>query len=342
MARKKESETETIVENKVLEIKDIEGVGPALATKLRDVNITTVMQLAVADAYQLSQDLGKDRDVVSAIIHAARDLLIENKVLDSQFMSGKDLLKKRQNILKCTTGSKALDTLLKGGLEAESITEFYGEFGSGKSQICFTMCVLAQQPVSEGGLGGGVIYFDTEGTFRPERIQEICNARGLDAEKTLENMAICKLDDASDLELQIKGLGETVEKYNAKLVIVDSIIALHRAGFPGRGTLADRQQRLNILIHTVLHVAEKYKIAVIFTNQVASSPDTFFGDPTKPTGGNIIGHAATYRVYLRKSGENRVAKMVDSPYHAYDEARFTVNAKGIDDVEEKKKRGFDE
>jgi DNA repair protein RadA len=128
-------------------------------------------------------------------------------------------------------------------------------------------------------------------------------------------------------------LGKYVDDFKAKLVIVDSIISLHRAEFAGRGTLADRQQRLNSMLHKVIRLAEIYNIAIVITNQVQSSPDTFFGDPTKAAGGNVLGHASTYRIYLRKSGENRIAKMIDSPYHPYSDARFTVNERGTDDIE---------
>ena len=142
------------------------------------------------------------------------------------------------------------------------------------------------------------------------------------------------------MELIVKNLGKYVDDFKAKLVIIDSIISLHRAEFAGRGTLADRQQRLNSMLHKIIRLAEIYNIAIVITNQVQSSPDTFFGDPTKAAGGNVLGHASTYRVYLRKSGENRVAKMIDSPYHPYSDARFTVNERGTDDMDEElKKKG---
>jgi DNA repair protein RadA len=149
----------------------------------------------------------------------------------------------------------------------------------------------------------------------------------------LKSIAVCKVYNSSHLELIIKNLGKYVDDFKAKLVIIDSIISLHRAEFAGRGTLADRQQRLNSMLHKVIRLAEIYNIAIVITNQVQSSPDTFFGDPTKAAGGNVLGHASTYRIYLRKSGENRIAKMIDSPYHPYSDARFTVNERGTDDIE---------
>jgi DNA repair protein RadA len=199
------------------------------------------------------------------------------------------------------------------------------------------MCITAGQPIESGGLNSGVIYIDTEGTFRPERLEQISSSRSIDPVHALQNVAVCKVYNSAHLELIVKNLGKYIDDYKAKLVIVDSIISLHRAEFSGRGTLADRQQRLNSIMHKLLRISEIYNVAIIVTNQVQSAPDTFFGDPTKPTGGNVIGHASTYRVYLRKSGENRVAKMIDSPYHPYSEVRFTINEKGTDDPEEGKK-----
>ncbi len=155
--------------------------------------------------------------------------------------------------------------------------------------------------------------------------------------RALQNVAVCKVYNSAHLELIVKNLGKYIDDYKAKLVIIDSIISLHRAEFSGRGTLADRQQRLNSIMHKLLRISEIYNVAIIVTNQVQSAPDTFFGDPTKPTGGNVIGHASTYRVYLRKSGENRIAKMIDSPYHPYSEVRFTINEKGTDNLDEGKK-----
>ena len=201
-----------------------------------------------------------------------------------------------------------------------------------------TPCVqYARQPTEAVGLDSNVIYIDTEGTFRPERLNQIARARGFDPTYVLKSVAVCKVYNSSHLELIIKDLGKYINDFKAKLIIIDSIISLHRAEFSGRGTLADRQQRLNSILHKLIRLSEIYNVAIVITNQVQSSPDTFFGDPTKAAGGNVLGHASTYRIYLRKSGENRIAKMIDSPYHPYSDARFTVNERGTDDIEDVKK-----
>jgi len=320
-----------------LEIQDIEGIGPTIAKKLREAGIFSVMDLAVAGVEDLAVDINASKDSAASFIMAAQKLLRESDVLEKEFITADTALKKRRSLLRCSTGSSMLDDLFLGGIETQAVTELYGEFGSGKSQICHTMCITAGQPVESGGLNSGVIYIDTEGTFRPERLEQISSSRNIDPVRALQNVAVCKVYNSAHLELIIKNLGKYIDDYKAKLVVVDSIISLHRAEFSGRGTLADRQQRLNSIMHKLLRISEIYNIAIIVTNQVQSTPDTFFGDPTKPTGGNVIGHASTYRVYLRKSGENRIAKMIDSPYHPYSEVRFTVNEKGADNLDEGKK-----
>jgi DNA repair protein RadA len=317
-----------------LGIQDIEGIGPTIAKKLKEAGISSVMDLAVATAEQLALDIKSSKDSAAAFIMAAQKLLRERNILGKEFATADSILEKRNLMLRCSTGSQKLDQLLKGGIETQAVTEFYGEFGSGKSQICHTLCAIVSRPVKEGGLNGVVIYIDTEGTFRPERLNQISRARGFDPLSVLKNVATCRVYNSSHLELIVKDLGRYINKFNAKLVIIDSIISLHRSEYLGRGTLADRQQRLNAILHKLIRLAEIFNIAIVITNQVQSSPDMFFGDPTKATGGNILAHTSTYRIYLRKSGENRIAKMIDSPYHPYSDIRFTVNEKGVDDIDE--------
>jgi DNA repair protein RadA len=329
------SEDRSIIDASDLELKDIEGIGPTTAKKLKEAGITSVLELAVISADQLAIDIGCSKETAATYIMEAQQLLRKSHILEKEFVPASLLLEKRKSMLRCSTGSKSLDELLIGGVETQAVSEFYGEFGSGKSQICHTLCAIAKQPISEGGLDGGVIYIDTEGTFRPERLDQIARARGFDPMLVLKNVAICKVYNSSHLELIIKDLGRYINEFNAKLVIIDSIISLHRAEFAGRGTLADRQQRLNSILHKLIRLAEIFNIVIVITNQVQTSPDTFFGDPTKAAGGNVIGHTSTYRIYLRKSGDNRIAKMIDSPYHPYSDIRFTVNEKGVDDIDEK-------
>jgi DNA repair protein RadA len=199
------------------------------------------------------------------------------------------------------------------------------------------VCVASQLPVDQKGLGGSALYIDTESTFRPERIAQIAKARDLNVEDILNNIHVAKIYNASHLELIVRAMGSLIQQNNIKLVIVDSIISLHRAEFLGRGSLSERQQKLNAIMHRLKRISEIYNVAVIITNQVQATPDTFFGDPTKAAGGNIIGHASTYRIYLRKAGQERKAIMIDSPMHPYGDTNFIVTEAGVADPVDNKK-----
>ena len=245
---------------------------------------------------------------------------------------------RRNQIMRCSTGSKKLDGLLGGGIETHS-TEFAGEFGSGKSQLCHTLSVIANIPKENGGLGGNALFIDTENTFRPERINQIAQAYGIpDPEKILSSIFVCKIYNSSHLEFVIKNLAKYLEQFRASLVIIDSVISLHRPNLV-EGTLWDRQQKLKPMLHRLTRLAEVYNIAFVLTNQVQSNPDTTFAsDPTKVAGGNILAHATTYRIFFRKAGRNRIAVMQDSPYHEYGSVKFTISQKGIVDAEETDKK----
>jgi DNA repair protein RadA len=168
---------------------------------------------------------------------------------------------------------------------------------------------------------------------------EIAQNRGFNPEDILSRIMVARAYNSAHQELIVKDLGKMIEKHKVKLVIVDSAVAHYRAEFLGRGTLAERQQRLNRFMHNLLRTAEVYNIAVVMTNQVQSAPDSFFGDPTRATGGHVVAHTSTYRIYLRKAGKNRIARMVDSPYHPERDAVFMLNERGIDDpAEETSKR----
>ena len=317
-------------------IADLPGVGPATKAKLEAGGITSILDLAAATTNELTDNLNIADDTAHNLIFEAQKLLKEKGYLEKDLVSAQELFERRSKMFKCTTFSQNLDNLLVGGIETQAVTEFYGEFGSGKTQICHTACVSAQLSVEERGLGGSVLYVDTESTFRPERIVQIAKGKNMDVEKILANIHVAKIYNSSHLELIVQALGTLIREHNIKLVIVDSIISLHRAEFVGRGTLAERQQKLNAIMHRLKRVAEIYNIAVIITNQVQSTPDTFFGDPTKAAGGNIIGHASTYRVYLRKAGQERKAIMIDSPCHPYGDTNFIVTEGGVSDPTEKK------
>ena len=322
-----------------MEVTNLPGVGPATKSKLNDAAIYTILDLATAGPADIADAIDVDITKAVDLNNKARKKLVEMGRLEPDFISASDLLTRRRNITRLSTGSKNLDDLLGGGLETWALTEFYGEFGSGKSQICHTICCTVQLPTDKGGLDGGAVYIDTEGTFRPERLAQIAEARGMNAEEVLSRVMVARAYNSAHQELIVKDLGRILEKNKVKLVVVDSAVAHYRAEFLGRGTLAERQQRLNRFMHQLLRTAEIYNIAVVLTNQVQAAPDTFFGDPTRATGGHVVAHTSTYRVYLRKAGKNRIGRMMDSPYHPEMDVVFMIDEKGVDDPpEESSKR----
>ena len=317
-----------------LELDNIEGVGPVTKQKLPEAGIHTIMDLLVRGPMGISDATGLDVDKATSICNRARTKLVELGKLEKDFVTATEIYKKRQSIERISTSTTSLDDLLDGGIETQAITEIYGEYGTGKTQICHTLCVMVQLPKNKGGLEAGAIYIDTEGTFRPERIYHIAETRNLDPNKALENVVVAKAYNSAHQELIMEDVGSIIDKTGARLLIVDSAVAHYRAEFLGRGTLAGRQQRLNKFMHLLLRIAETYNVAAIATNQIQASPDTFFGDPFRPTGGHVVAHTSTYRIYLKRSGRNRIARMVDSPYHAEREVIFHLTDKGVEDAEE--------
>ncbi|MEM0367106.1 MAG: DNA repair and recombination protein RadA [Candidatus Nitrosocaldus sp.] len=322
-----------------LELEGIEGIGPVTKQKLIDAGVRNIMDLVVRGPVGIADVTGLDLDKATTICNRARVRLVELGLLEKDFVTASEIYKKRQSIERISTGCKSLDELLGGGVETQAITEFYGEYGTGKTQICNTLCVMVQLPKEKGGLNAGALYIDTENTFRPERIYAIAEARGLDPAAVLDRIIVAKAYNSSHQELILEGASKIIEQHNVKLLIIDSAVAHYRAEFLGRGTLAERQQRLNKFMHMLLRIAETYNVAAVATNQIQASPDMFFGDPFKPTGGHVVAHTSTYRVYLKRSGRHRIARMVDSPYHPEREVTFMLSEKGVEDVEEKEKKG---
>jgi DNA repair protein RadA len=321
-----------------LELDALPGVGPATKQKLNDAGILTILDLATSAPTDIADAVDIDISKAIELNNKARKKLVEIGRLEPDFINAAELLQKRKAIDRISTGSKNLDDLLGGGIETWAMTEFYGEFGSGKSQICHTLCVMVQTPHDHGGLEAGAVYIDTEGTFRPERIAEIAEARDLDSEKILSGITVARAYNSAHQELIVNDLGKVLEEKKVKLVILDSAVAHYRAEFLGRGTLAERQQRLNKFMHQLLRTAEIHNVAVVVTNQVQAAPDSFFGDPTRPTGGHVVAHTSTYRIYLRKAAKNRIARMVDSPYHPERDVVFILDDKGVDDPAEETSR----
>jgi DNA repair protein RadA len=325
-------------------MEEIPDITSDMLDEIRKLNINSVYQLAVQIPSELASEINDatiDVELAAKLIGNARKILAENEILSNEFSTADDMLEKRNKISRYTTGSENFDAFLNGGFETQSITEIAGEFGSGKSQICHTLCAAAiallegeNLDVTDNRAPGTIIFIDTENTFHANRVHQIAEQKNLDAEDILRRIYHCNIYSSEQLELLINDLPKFIEQYNTKLIIIDSIISLHRAEFSGRGTLAERQQRLGKMLNKLRRYADIYNIAVVITNQVVSYADGSHPgfDYMKAAGGNIVAHGSTYRIFLRKSGKNRVATMEDSPCQPYQRVKFSISENGIQDA----------
>ncbi len=329
----KKTTKESTKEKEITNISDLPGIGPTTAKKLEDAGYITLESVATASLSELSELSSLGEKTAAKIVEVARSSL----KLD--FSTADVILESRKKINRITTGSSALDGLFGGGIESRGITEFFGEYRTGKTQIALQLAVTCQLPIDQGGLLKDaddpikVLWVDSEGTFRPERIVEMCERYpDLNSDQVLKNIIVGRAYNSDHQIVLAEEGAKRAQRENIGVVVIDSLIAHFRAEYVGRGTLATRQQKLNRHIHTVLRAAEISNIAVVVTNQVHAKPDTFFGDPNKPVGGHIVAHAATTRVGLRKGKAiRRIARIVDSPLLPESEAVFTITPQGIFD-----------
>jgi DNA repair protein RadA len=311
-------------QGEAIDVEEIDGVGKVTAQKLKEAGFMNARDVAYASIRDLLGVVGSE-DRAKQIIQSAQRLI----GLKS-FVTAFEVYENRRSVKYISTGVKALDELLGGGIETRAITELVGEFGVGKTQLCHQLAVMVQLPEDKGGLRGKSLYVDTENTFRPERVVQIAKYRGLDPQEALRNILYARAYNSDHQMIIIDEAKKIIEEQNIRLIVIDSLVAHFRAEYPGRENLAERQQKLNHFIGQLLRIADLYNIAVVFTNQVIAQPDVFFGNPQKPAGGNVVAHGATYRLWLRKSKENtRIAKIFDSPMHPEKEALFRIAEEGL-------------
>ena len=316
---------EQIVEVKMRKsgVQDLPGVGAATAEKLEQAGYRDLMAVAVATIGELVETAGVSEAVARKMINAARDSM------KMGFETGTEVLAKRAEISKISTGSETFDLMMGGGFETNAITECFGEFGSGKTQVGHILAVnvLADDPDAVA------VYLDTENTFRPERIKQLAERVGIAGEDALSRIMVARAFN-SDHQMLLAEKTESLinDGKKVKLLVVDSLTSHFRAEYIGRGTLAERQQKLNRHMHTLAKLAATHNLCVYVTNQVQADPAQFFGDPTKSVGGHIVAHASTFRIYLRKGKKgSRVAKLIDAPALPDSECCFYVEENGLRD-----------
>ncbi|KAF2897652.1 hypothetical protein ILUMI_08519 [Ignelater luminosus] len=308
------------------------GITNADIKKLEEAGYHTVESIAFAPKKFLLS--------IKGISEAKADkILVEaSKLVPMGFTTATEYHQKRSELIQITTGSKELDRLLGGGIETGSITEIFGEFRTGKTQLCHTLAVTCQLPIDNNGGEGRCMYIDTEGTFRPERLLAVAERYKLTGQDVLDNIAYARAYNTDhQMKLLVQAAAMMAESRYA-LLIVDSATSLYRTDYSGRGELSARQMHLARFLRMLLRLADEFGVGVVITNQVVAQVDggvMFNADPKKPIGGNIMAHASTTRLYLRKGrGETRVCKIYDSPCLPEAEAMFAINPDGIGDAKE--------
>ena len=314
-------------------VSDLEacGVNTSDVQKLKDAGFHTLEAVAWATVKQLTEIKG---------VSEAKALKIQGeakKIVPMGFTSATEIAAQRENMISISSGCQAIDELLKGGFETGSITELFGEFRTGKTQLCHTLCVTCQLGIDQGGAEGKALYIDTEGCFRPEKLRQIAERFELDPQAVLDNIAVARAQNSEHQMELLKAAAAMMSESRYALMVVDSATALFRTDFTGRGELAERQQKLAQFLRQLQQIANQYGVAVVITNQVTADPGgaaMFVKDSNKPIGGNIMAHASTTRLKLRKGrGENRVMKVVDSPMIAEADAEFALSDGGVTDAQ---------
>ncbi|GJP32863.1 hypothetical protein CLOM_g17457 [Closterium sp. NIES-68] len=307
------------------------GINAGDVKKLQDAGVYTCNGLMMWTKKALCDIKGLSDAKVEKILEAA------GKLVNCGYVTGNEALNLRKQVVRITTGSQALDDLLGGGVETMAITEAFGEFRTGKTQLAHTLCVATQLPINMKGGNGKVAFIDTEGTFRPERIVPIAERFGLDPNAVLDNIIFARAYTHEHQYQLLIALAAKMAEEPFKLLIIDSITALFRVDFTGRGELAERQQKLAQMLSRITKISEEFNVAVFLTNQVIADPGggTFVADPKKPAGGHVMAHASTVRLMFRKGkGEQRICKVIDSPNLPESEATFAISNGGVTDAKD--------
>ncbi|CEP12164.1 hypothetical protein [Parasitella parasitica] len=328
---------------------EIEGSSAVLVTLLKvwqdhGVQEADIIKLQAAGFYTIDAIAYSPRKMLLAIkglSEAKVDKIMKevSALIDIGFTTALDVQQRRSELIYITTGSRDLDMLLGGGIETGSITELFGEFRCGKTQLCHTLAVSCQLSMEQGGAEGKCLYIDTEGTFRTNRIVSIAARFGLDAETCLDNIAYARAYNTDHQTALLVQAAAMMSETRFALVVVDSIISLYRTDYLGRGELSARQMHLARFLRSLQRIADEFGVAVVVTNQILATVDgsasMFTSDAKKPTGGNIMGHSCCTRLQFKKGrGETRICKIYDSPSLPESECTFAIAEEGIKDAQD--------
>ncbi len=332
MAKAQDKKEEMVVEKEIQPKKDknlsseksflesISGIGPTTKKRLEEAGYGSKEAIALATRAQLTEISGIAEKTASILISEARARF------DLGLKKGTEFETAARSRQKLTTSSKVFDELLAGGFETGSITEIAGENGCGKTQIAHQMAVNCIKYFDRD-----VIWIDTEGTFRFNRIVQVAQAMDLDPDSVLSRITVGR---AYNSEHQMALTEEAITTVpNVGLIIVDSLMAHFRSEFAGRATLAERQQLIGKHLSFIAKQTEMLNCVGLVTNQVSAKPDAlFFGDPNKPVGGNVVGHTVTTRLMIRKGKDiKRTATLTKNPELPDGKIEFAITSEGVRD-----------
>ena len=325
-------ETQTSKDSLEMGVDQLKGVGSVTQKKLETFGVTSLIDLCIRGAQEIKEITGVDKIKCDAWVFQSQKILEDNDLIRKSDMNTTELWEYQKSYPVIGTKCDEVDNLIDGGVRPEATYEVYGEFGAGKTQFCNSLTV---ETIHDGN---NVIWIDCEDTFKPNRIAEMLKAREYaeDDEEIsgyLNQITYLYCPNTEQLMGTINGLSKILDEKKPTLVILDGSIGQFREEYLGRGTLAARQMQIARLMSHIKNISFYFRCAVVFTNQVQSDPSMMFGDPIKPIGGNVVAHASTYRLYFKKSGKKRLARMIDSPEHAMADAEYILDAKGMSNVE---------
>jgi len=212
--------------------------------------------------------------------------------------------------LKC----KPLDDLLEGGIESNTLTEIYGEAGSGKTNLCL------QASRECAVYGNKVAYIDAEGVS-VERLGQMCE--DYDYKKILSNILFF---NPSSFEEQEKMINNAIKIDGVGLIVVDTFNMFYRIKLENDEEGAGRS--LNRQITNLQLAARKNNLFVILSGQVYSTEN----DDVKPFAGRGVEHMIKTIIKLEKVGRGRrqatIIKHQSQPEGK--KANFTIAANGLE------------
>lgn len=311
------------------------GVSATDCKKLKEAGFVTVRQLLMFPRKAIVSVKGFSDAKADKVLESAHKLLPESDC--GGFVTAAEDAERRKDVLHITSGCAAVDAILNGGFETRAITEIFGEWRCGKTQLCHTIAVTTQMPLEMGGGCAKVAWIDTENTFRGDRLESIADRFGLDREAVLSNVIVARVDTVDQMMQALIAVGAKMAEEPFRLLVVDSIMAIFRVDYVARGELSERQQTLNQFLSRLRKLAEEFNVAIVLTNQVQSDPGgmAFAGvEPKKAIGGHVLAHASTIRIQVRKGrAEARVMKVLQGPTLKENEAELQITEGGVTGID---------